>query len=188
MGISRATQRTKLAFSQALKSAMATKPLSKITVSQLVRHCGVNRNTFYYHFEDIYDLLRWTLEQETVETMRRIDLLVSTREAFQFMVGYVRENRAMLASAYETLGYDTVKRFFRADFHAIVKGVFQQIDCRRGKSLPPQGMEFVCMFFEEALSGCMINAIIEPSCWTDEETVEYLTLIFNGSVAQLMSS
>ena len=33
---------------------MEKKPLSKITVSEIIADCGVNRKTFYYHFEDIY--------------------------------------------------------------------------------------------------------------------------------------
>lgn len=32
-------------------------PFDKITVSALVRRCGVSSNTFYYHYQDIYDLL-----------------------------------------------------------------------------------------------------------------------------------
>ena len=32
-------------------------PFFKITVSALVKRCGISPNTFYYHYEDIYDLL-----------------------------------------------------------------------------------------------------------------------------------
>ena len=37
---------------------MEKKPLSNITVSEIIADCGVNRKTFYYHFEDIYALLK----------------------------------------------------------------------------------------------------------------------------------
>ena len=48
---------TKKEFAAALKHAMEKKTLSKITVSELITECNVNRKTFYYHFKDIYDLL-----------------------------------------------------------------------------------------------------------------------------------
>ena len=48
------SQQTKQALSEALKAMMKKKPLNKITVRELVEDCGVNRKTFYYHFEDIY--------------------------------------------------------------------------------------------------------------------------------------
>lgn len=57
-------------FSAALKSAMKNKTLSKITVSEIIQTCRVNRKTFYYHFQDIYELLKWTLEQEAVEVVK----------------------------------------------------------------------------------------------------------------------
>ncbi len=53
---------TKKALAASLKRCMEKKPLSKITVSELIADCGVNRKTFYYHFEDIYGLLKWMLE------------------------------------------------------------------------------------------------------------------------------
>ena len=49
---------TKKALAAALKELMTKKPLSKITVSDIISVCGVNRKTFYYHFQDIYDLLK----------------------------------------------------------------------------------------------------------------------------------
>ena len=48
---------TEQAFAQALKEIMAKKSFDKITVTELVQHLKVNRQTFYYHFNDLYDLL-----------------------------------------------------------------------------------------------------------------------------------
>ena len=33
------------------------KPYNKITVQDIVNRCRVNRNTFYYHFQDIPTLM-----------------------------------------------------------------------------------------------------------------------------------
>lgn len=50
---------TKKALAQSLKELGATKILDKITVADITDHCGVNRQTFYYHFNDKYELLSW---------------------------------------------------------------------------------------------------------------------------------
>lgn len=47
----------KTALSNALKKLMETKPFSKITVSEIIADCGLNRKTFYFLFEDTRDLL-----------------------------------------------------------------------------------------------------------------------------------
>lgn len=51
------SQTTKRALSLSLKHLLDAKPLDKVTVSDLTEDCGVNRQTFYYHFKDIYDLI-----------------------------------------------------------------------------------------------------------------------------------
>ena len=48
-------------LAEALCQLLETKTLEKITVKDIVARCGVNRQTFYYHFHDVYDLMRWIL-------------------------------------------------------------------------------------------------------------------------------
>ena len=55
---------TKLALANALKKLLQKKFLDDITVKELVEECEVNRQTFYYHFQDIYDLVEWACEED----------------------------------------------------------------------------------------------------------------------------
>lgn len=52
------TLQTKRAFSKALKELLRKKPLDKVTVKQLLTLTNRTRPTFYYHFEDIPDLVK----------------------------------------------------------------------------------------------------------------------------------
>ena len=52
-----ATKKRKQMLADSLKRAISKKSFSKVTVSEIVEDCGINRKTFYYHFEDLYDLL-----------------------------------------------------------------------------------------------------------------------------------
>ena len=45
---------TKIAIMHSLIELLEEKEFTKITVKDIVTRCGINRNTFYYHFEDIY--------------------------------------------------------------------------------------------------------------------------------------
>ena len=55
---------TKKALSEALKEALKTKPFKKITVSELIESCNINRKTFYYHFEDMPSLIEEIIIEE----------------------------------------------------------------------------------------------------------------------------
>ena len=53
------SQITKRALEQSLKNLSLKKPLNKITINDITEDCGISRRTFYYHFQDIYDLVEW---------------------------------------------------------------------------------------------------------------------------------
>jgi probable dihydroxyacetone kinase regulator len=57
---------TKKAIANSIKELMKKKDLQKISVSDIVEHCGINRQTFYYHFKDKYDLVNWIYYNEVV--------------------------------------------------------------------------------------------------------------------------
>lgn len=41
--------------------------IDKITVTKLIAECHISRQTFYYHFKDIMDVLEWTFRRATQE-------------------------------------------------------------------------------------------------------------------------
>ena len=50
---------TKQAIAESLKHLLLRKPITKITINDITEDCGISRMTFYYHFNDIYDLVEW---------------------------------------------------------------------------------------------------------------------------------
>ncbi|MFQ8833035.1 MAG: TetR family transcriptional regulator [Ruthenibacterium lactatiformans] len=50
---------TKHAIAAALKELCREKSFDKISIADITSTCGLNRQTFYYHFEDKYELLNW---------------------------------------------------------------------------------------------------------------------------------
>ena len=55
---------TKQLMANTLKSLMQAVPLDKINVQDIVRACGLNRKTFYYHFRDKQELICWIFDKE----------------------------------------------------------------------------------------------------------------------------
>lgn len=55
---------TKLALAKSLKELMLKKPFDKISISDITSNSHLNRQTFYYHFQDKYDLMNWIYYNE----------------------------------------------------------------------------------------------------------------------------
>lgn len=59
------SKKTKEALVSAFLDLIEEEEFDKITVTDLVEKCGISRQTFYYHFEDIQNMLSWTFDSET---------------------------------------------------------------------------------------------------------------------------
>lgn len=84
-----ASDQTKYALAAALKELMAQKPIDRITIHDLTERCGIRRQTFYYHFEDVYDLLRWMFQAEAVALLTHIYVVVSAGVVESWLLGEI---------------------------------------------------------------------------------------------------
>ncbi|MGL4485127.1 MAG: TetR family transcriptional regulator, partial [Anaerovoracaceae bacterium] len=56
---------TKQALGAALKKLLSERTLEKISIKDISKECAVNRQTFYYHFKDVFDLFEWVFTEDT---------------------------------------------------------------------------------------------------------------------------
>ncbi len=175
-----ATLQTKKALSASLKKFMIKKPLSKITVSELIADCDINRKTFYYHFENIYDLLKWMLEQEAIEVVKNFDLLIDYEDAIQFIIKYVQENTHILNCAYDSMGRDELKRFFYSDFVCLAKRLVDDCESANGLHVTEDFKIFICDFMTEAIAGMLVNAFKNKEQMQRASTRRNITVMFDS--------
>ena len=177
---------TKKTLAEALKKAMKAKPLSKITVSEIIKDCGVNRKTFYYHFEDIYALLKWMLEQEAIEVVKNFDFLVNPEEALGFVIDYVDANKHIINCAYDSMGRDEMKRFFLTDLYGVVRSLVDSIASELVLDVDDNFKDFLTTFYTEALAGMMINYFQGCERRSRQELIDYILLILQNSIPNVM--
>lgn len=107
---------TKARMAKALKEQIGTKSFSKITIGDIISSCEINRNTFYYHFENIYALLYWTYEQEIqniVDSFQKANAQIS--QAMVFIFSYIDENITLCQTVLESLGEQELKNMYERD-------------------------------------------------------------------------
>ena len=106
---------------------MAKKPLAKISVREIAEDCGVNRQTFYYHFEDIYDMVRWMYQQEAVMLMAKREGVPLWQDGLLQLLRYIEENKAVCLCTLNSLGHQHLKKFFYTDISDCSRDEYQLI-------------------------------------------------------------
>ena len=75
---------TKKAIAYTFKDLLKEKAFNKITINDIAEKCDINRQTFYYHFQDIRDLVEWICIED-------IDELLSNKVPY-FIIPFAVEN------------------------------------------------------------------------------------------------
>ena len=87
---------TKKAIEIALFKLLNEKPLSKITVKDIVEECGINRNSLYYHFQDIPALIEESIIEETNSILEDISGITTMRESVEKIIRRLYQNKTAL--------------------------------------------------------------------------------------------
>lgn len=98
---------TKQAIKAAFLELLDEKPLNKISVRDIVERCGINRNSFYYHFQDIPSLLGEIIVERTNELMAQYPTIDKIDEAFRAAIAYAQKNRRAIMHVYNSVSRDT---------------------------------------------------------------------------------
>lgn len=109
----------------ALREAMSTQPLSEINVTELCKKCHIHRQTFYYHFQDIYDLLTAIFLSEEIPSLETAKTVEETVNA---VVKYCKDNFVFLRSAYGSSASEFVDDFLFGKIMGKMFSLFLQDD------------------------------------------------------------
>lgn len=179
------SEQTKLQLACALKTLMAQKPMDKITISELSGLCGIRRQSFYYHFEDIYDLLRWMVQNEAISLLRQQEGSLLWKEGLLQLFHYLEENRAVYLCALKSMGNAHIRRFFEADIHAIIYRTIEQL----GETMGIHGnldsfvdVEMMTHFYVVALAGILESWLLGTIERTPEELIRFADIMLNDQM------
>ncbi|WP_334074292.1 MULTISPECIES: TetR-like C-terminal domain-containing protein [Paenibacillus] len=173
------SQLTKKALAAALKNQMNTTPLSKITVKHLVENCGLNRQTFYYHFQDIYELLGWIYQTEAVDTIAAYRSYDTWPQGLLKIFKYIETNRSFCLNTLHSLARDHLDTYLFAVTNRLIMGVVQEVS--RNKQVSDEDKKFMANFYTLAFTGLVIQWMGEGMVTEPELIIERLTRLMEGN-------
>lgn len=119
------TNRTKQELAQSMKELMLTLPLERISVGDIVERAGLGRNTFYYHFQDKYDLVNWIFESEAIGLLNQKFTSDNWDACLQKVEEYFRANKGFYCNALAYSGQNCLKDYMYDTVCAMVTEQFQ---------------------------------------------------------------
>lgn len=142
---------TKKALGAALKKMMAVKPIDKITIKDLVEICSVNRQTFYYHFDDVYDLLEWVFEEDANRVLPSEVIYEHWKQDVMVFFEYLYENKTFALNVFNSNSRLYMLRFLKTRLEGCIRSF--AVIVSEGKSIDRNDFDFVIEFYSNGIVG-----------------------------------
>ena len=147
--------RTKEMLAESLMKLLARRTLDKITIQDLVDDCGYNRQTFYYHFHDIYDLIDWIFAAQTQELIEKCRACGSLDVGVEAVIAYMRENRRLILNILRSVnGEKLLDNLYRSAQSIVLSALANHPGVQE---LSTEYRELVAEAFKYALAGLLID-------------------------------
>ncbi len=114
--------KTEQFLADTLRELMEKESLENITVIKLAKICCINRQTFYYHFRDIYDLLAWIYLNEKLPCREEKSYEAILADLFQ----YLQENHSLVKNTLSSAGKDLLVEFFLSQITPRIAELFSK--------------------------------------------------------------
>lgn len=151
-------QTTKQAIAQTFLELLEKRCIDKITVKDIATECGVNRQTFYYHFRDIYDLMEWCLTQG-IEKYASQQLAVDEnwQDQIRLLFHFFYQHRIAILHGYDATNRVQYER-------VVVKWVSQMVYNRlesypQAQAVPEEKKEFISKVYARGYAGIVLEWI-----------------------------
>ncbi len=105
------TNFTKKAIKESFLKLLNEKPLSKISVKDIVEDCGINRNSFYYHYQDMPALIEEIITEETEELIQRYPTIHSLSDCFSAAFSFALKNKKAAYHIYHSVSRDIFEQY-----------------------------------------------------------------------------
>ena len=148
-------------IADAFASLIQRQNVDKITVKALIEACGISRQTFYYHFQDMMDVIEWSVQRGFDRIAREGLAKDSPEEALELLIDAAAEHHALLEKLLASQRRAQVERILADTTRAYCQQMLQ--GGRGGQvSILYSDLEVALDFCAAGLTGLLLKHCADP--------------------------
>ena len=152
---------TKKIIAYEFKELLKEKPFNKITVNDIAKKCDINRQTFYYHFQDIQDLVEWICSEETNKILNNNNSNCKTWEdKFLTIFNLIYEEKIFVINIYHSVSLEILRRNLYKMVYPIMYEEIEKMS-KENNEYNEEDIIFVTNFYKYAFVAIVLNWIEE---------------------------
>ena len=166
-------------------------PIDKITIKKVCDNCGINRNTFYYYYQDLYALKEEIIYVKAQKLFSNLDFSTSEswKGSLRIIGAYARKNEVFIRNLFNSMGRDAFGDYI---VDAVSKLAYKYICTIYDEEIAPKGIKVsdkdkrrLAYFFSKIFAETTVEWIRGKSSLDPVDTLEHGIEMLDG-VAELM--
>lgn len=171
-------ERTKAAIIDAFQQILKETPINKITVKSIVERCGINRNTFYYYFKGIPELVEYHLTALADQLFEHFEQPNPIGE-IQQIVNYFDQRKSSVLHIYRYISKEEFLTFFnKIATYVVEKSLRRMTD---EAPIPEKDLIILIRYYKGALIGGILDWLEARMSYDMSAMVTRLCELMEGS-------
>lgn len=151
------SNRTKLQLEDAFKQILLEKPFHKITIKDLTDYCHISRMAFYYHFQDLYDLVEWILIEDARNALNEKKDYDHWKEGYENIFESVYKNKPFILNVYHDVSRDQIEKLLFKLVRELIESVVEERS--KDTNVSTKQKDFIACFYMYGFVGVMLDWI-----------------------------
>ncbi|MEF2596121.1 MAG: TetR family transcriptional regulator [Lachnospiraceae bacterium] len=148
-------------IAEAARRLLMENNVKKLTVKDIVEECRITRQTFYYHFQDIPELISWVIERETERLRSKAEAQEDPEKRLKFFFAVSLNAMPYIRQSMLTNYRDEIGRILLAHFRRMIE------ESAEGKELAHRcsqaEFDLIIRYHSMAILGILAS-------WSEEDT------------------
>lgn len=178
---------TKRKIADCVKELMYHKEIRKITIQDIMTATNMSRQSFYYHFKDIYDVLEWIAIHDFAEAVNCNENSGLEEWVLQ-LVKVIEKDKFFYDKIVREIEWPKILQSVKKPIEWQIKQMYKRYERSNGKIYAKE-WQFCVDFISTSFSYYMLDYIYQRKHLSDEEIIrdfQFMTSVLNGS--QLIAS
>lgn len=173
-----AREQTEKAIMEAFLSLLNQNPLDKITVKDIVNACGISRNTFYYHYQDIYALLRATFSAVAERVLQ--EDVTTWQESLRSCTRFALENRRAVYHVYRSAYREDLEQSLYRISEERMDRLIRHLTV--GLAVSEEDIHYLTLFYKCAVTGILLEWLNSDMKGDVDRVISRMGVLLEGNL------
>lgn len=173
---------TKNLIKQEFIKLLNKKSLHNITVTEIAKQCKIERKTFYYHYENLPQLVKEIFDEELEDVIEEFNETLSWEESFISATKFILENKKVVKHMYESDYKVELEKYIFSLSGEIMKKYVERV--AKDTNAQEIDIKLIAFFYQCALSSSLIQWVATDMKTDPKLVTRRLGKLMDGNILE----